>query len=95
MATGAVMAFRKPAFERLGGFSTNFIYGQYEDADLSLRWARAMGPVCVDPELRLVHLEGQGARARGEIYRGAAMVNRCLFSLIHGAAAPAAAAGPG
>lgn len=81
--TGALMAFGRPYFEKLGGFSTRYIYGHYEDADLSLRWADAHGPVIVDPGLRLVHLEGQGSRARGEQYRGAAMTNRYLFSLRH------------
>ena len=82
--TGAVMAFARPAFERLGGFSTSYIYGHYEDADLSLRWAEAGGVVAVDPLLRLVHLEGQGSRPRGEQYRAAAIVNRHLFTLRHG-----------
>ena len=83
--TGAVMVFSRPHFERIGGFSTRYIYGHYEDADLSLRWAAAHGPVVIDPQLRLVHLEGQGSRARGEQYRGAATVNRYLFSLQHAA----------
>jgi GT2 family glycosyltransferase len=81
--TGALMAFRKKYFEKLGGFSTRYIYGHYEDADLSLRWAEAHGPVVIDPGLRLVHLEGQGSRVRGAQYRGAAMANRYLFSLAH------------
>ena len=81
--TGAVMVFARPYFERIGGFSTRYIYGHYEDADLSLRWAAENGPVVIDPDLRLVHLEGQGSRARGEQYRGAATVNRYLFSLQH------------
>ena len=84
--TGALMVFRRPYFEKLGGFSTRYIYGHYEDADLSLRWADAHGPVVIDPGLRLVHLEGQGSRARGEQYRGAAMTNRYLFSITHQAA---------
>jgi GT2 family glycosyltransferase len=83
--TGALMAFDKPFFEKIGGFSTRYIYGHYEDADLSLRWAEENGPVVIDPGLRFVHLEGQGSRTRGEQYRGAAMVNRYLFSLRHGA----------
>ena len=81
--TGAVMAFRRAGFEALGGFSTRYVYGHYEDADLSLRWAREIGPVMIDPHLRLVHLEGQGSRARGDQYRGAAMVNRYFFSAQH------------
>ena len=62
--TGAVMAFARAEFEKLQGFSTNYIYGHYEDADLSFRWRRNIGPVMVHPALRLVHLEGQGSRPR-------------------------------
>ena len=83
--TGAVMAFDRRYFERIGGFSTRYIYGHYEDADLSLRWARENGPVVIDPRLRLIHLEGQGSRARGEQYRSAAIVNRFFFEQQHGA----------
>ncbi|HUO53247.1 MAG TPA: galactosyltransferase-related protein [Rhodoblastus sp.] len=78
--SGAVMAFDRRRFEKIGGFSTRYIYGHYEDADLSLRWAQENGPVAVDPDLRLVHLEGQGSKARGEQYRGAQLANRYLFS---------------
>jgi GT2 family glycosyltransferase len=83
--SGAVMAFNKRLFEKLDGFSTQYIYGHYEDADLSLRWARNNGPVAVHPFLRLVHLEGQGSRARGEQYRGAQIANRYFFTERHGA----------
>lgn len=79
--SGAVMAFRRPLFEKIGGFSTRYIYGHYEDADLSLRWAQENGPVVVDPELRFVHLEGQGSKARGDHYHGAKLANRYLFSI--------------
>ena len=79
--SGAVMAFRKPLFEKIGGFSTNSIYGHYEDADLSLRWAEAFGPVAIDHRLRLVHLEGQGSKSKGPQYRAAQIINRYLFSL--------------
>jgi hypothetical protein len=79
--SGAVMAFQRKHFEAIGGFSTRYIYGHYEDADLSLRWSQDLGPVVIDPDLRLVHLEGQGSKARGEQYHGAKIVNRHLFSL--------------
>lgn len=79
--SGAVMAFCRPLFEKLGGFSTTSIYGHYEDADLSLRWAQAFDPVAVNPALRLVHLEGQGAKHKGAQYRAAQLINRYLFSL--------------
>lgn len=70
-------------FEKISGFSTRYIYGHYEDADLSLRWAQANGPVVIDPDLRIVHLEGQGSRSKGPQYRGAQILNRYLFSLRH------------
>ena len=84
--SGAVMAFRRPLFEKIGGFSTRSIYGHYEDADLSLRWAEAFGPVVIDPRLRLVHLEGQGSKSKGPQYRAAQIINRYLFSLRYNAA---------
>ncbi|MGJ4927604.1 galactosyltransferase-related protein [Bradyrhizobium sp. HKCCYLS2038] len=83
--TGAVMVFERAGFEKLGGFSTRYIYGHYEDADLSLRWTANVGQVCIHPRIRLVHLEGQGSRARGEEYRGASMSNRYFFTAAHGA----------
>ncbi|MCK1368320.1 galactosyltransferase-related protein [Bradyrhizobium sp. 62] len=82
--TGAVMVFEKSGFEKIGGFSTRYIYGHYEDADLSLRWEASVGSVCVHPDIRLVHLEGQGSRARGEEYRGASTANRYFFTAAHG-----------
>ena len=81
--TGAVMAFNKAQFEQVNGFSTQYIYGHYEDADLSLRWKKSVGQVAVHPFLRLIHLEGQGSRARGEEYRGASIANRHFFSANH------------
>jgi GT2 family glycosyltransferase len=81
--SGAVMAFDRRYFERLGGFSTRYIYGHYEDADLSVRWADVNGPVVIDPRIRLVHFEGQGSKVHGDQYRGAAIVNRHFFTLQH------------
>ena len=78
--SGALMAFKKANFEKIGGFSTQYVYGHYEDADLSLRWAKSIGPVTVHPHIRLIHLEGQGSKARGEEYRGAAIANRHFFT---------------
>ena len=83
--TGAVMVFNREGFDKLGGFSTRYIYGHYEDADLSMRWRDSVGDVAIHPKLRLVHLEGQGSRARGEEFRGAALSNRYFFTAQHGA----------
>lgn len=82
--TGALMVFNKSGFEKIGGFSTRYIYGHYEDADLSMRWREAGGAVSIHPQIRLVHLEGQGSTARGEEYRGASISNRYFFTAQHG-----------
>lgn len=78
--SGAVMAFDRACFERIGGFSSRYIFGHYEDADLSLRWRERIGSVLIDPDLRFVHLEGQGSHARGDHYKAAQTINRYLFS---------------
>ena len=77
--TGALMAFQRQAFEAMGGFSTDYLFGHYEDADLCLRWAEAGGRVEVDPRLRLVHLEGQGSKTKRPHFHGASIVNRYVF----------------
>ncbi len=77
--TGAFMAFSKACFEQVGGFSSDFIFGHYEDADLSLRWRPSIGAVEVDPDIRLIHLEGLGSRTRLPHFHGAAVVNRFAF----------------
>lgn len=82
--TGALMAFDRRLFEQLDGFSMRYIYGHYEDADLSIRWADKFGPVLIHPDIRLVHLEGQGSRPRGDNFRGAYISNRYFFSALHG-----------
>ena len=92
--SGAVMAFDKAAFEKIDGFSTRYVYGHYEDADLSLRWGNSIGTVAIHPQLRLIHLEGQGSRARGEEYqrrgdRKPAFLQRALRRLFRTASSSA------
>ena len=77
--TGALMAFERNAFEQIGGFSSDFFFGHYEDADLCLRWGQAGARVEVDPRLRFVHLEGQGSKTRTPYFHGASLVNRHIF----------------
>lgn len=84
LVSGAVMAFDRKLFQKINGFSTGYIYGHYEDADLSIRWREANGPVAIHPFLRFVHLEGQGSKVRGEFYRGAFMSNRHFFTSKYG-----------
>ena len=76
--TGAFISCRRDWFERLGGFSEDFVFGHYEDADLCLRSLRAgVAPWLHD--IRMYHLEGAGS-TRARVHEGSLMVNRWLFA---------------
>jgi GT2 family glycosyltransferase len=77
-ATGAFLSFRRGWFERLGGFSENFVFGGYEDADLCLRSLMAGTPAWLH-DIRLWHLEGKGGLRPASV-EGANFVNRWQFS---------------
>lgn len=77
--TGALMVLEKALFERLNGFSTSFIYGHYEDADLCLRARQAGGRVILDPALSYWHYEGMGSVKRPE-HVGSGLYNRWYFA---------------
>ncbi|MCP9818147.1 glycosyltransferase family 2 protein [Synechococcus sp. Cruz-9H2] len=58
-ATAACLMLSTELFRELGGLSTDFVIGDFEDSDLCLR-IRAMGlPVLVDLEASFYHLERQ------------------------------------
>jgi GT2 family glycosyltransferase len=76
--TGAFISCRRDWFERLGGFSEDFVFGHYEDADLCLRSIEAgVAPWLHD--IRMYHLEGAGS-SRARAQEGALFVNRWLFA---------------
>jgi GT2 family glycosyltransferase len=76
--TGAFMSCDRNWFETLGGFSTNYVFGHYEDADLCLKsWEQGVPPWI--HTVRMWHLEGKGG-TRESVHDAAAVVNRWLFS---------------
>jgi GT2 family glycosyltransferase len=76
--TGAFMSMEKAWFETLGGFTEDFIFGHYEDADLCLKSInRGVAPWLHD--IRMWHLEGKGS-SRQLPHVGGSLVNRWLFS---------------
>ncbi|MCJ2133988.1 hypothetical protein MKK69_07900 [Methylobacterium sp. J-026] len=81
--SGALMVCSKEAFMSIGGFAEKFIFGHYEDANLCLRWREkfGVGSVRVNYQIKFVHLESKGSHGDKEPYRGAAKLNRWLFSL--------------
>jgi GT2 family glycosyltransferase len=76
--TGAFMSSDRAWYEKLGGFTEDYIFGHYEDADLCLKSLAQGRPVWLQ-DLRLWHLEGKGSTRRAH-HEGGSLVNRWLFT---------------
>jgi GT2 family glycosyltransferase len=76
--TGAFISADRDWFEKLGGFNEDFLFGHYEDADLSLKSLARGKPVWVQ-DFPLWHMEGKGSTRR-EAHEGGILVNRWLFT---------------
>jgi GT2 family glycosyltransferase len=81
--TGAFISCERAWFERLAGFTEDYVFGHYEDADLCLKSLQAGVPVWMQ-DLKLWHLEGRGS-TRKPVHEGGSLVNRWLFSTTWGA----------
>jgi GT2 family glycosyltransferase len=76
--TGAFISLDRSWFEKLGGFSLEYVFGHYEDADLCLKSLAAGQPVWVHP-VPFWHLEGKGSTRR-HVHEGGSTVNRWHFT---------------
>lgn len=76
--TGAFMSIDRTWYETLGGFTEDFVFGHYEDADLCLK-SIAKGVAPWIHRVNLWHLEGKGGM-RLPVHEGGSYVNRALFS---------------
>jgi GT2 family glycosyltransferase len=76
--TGAFMSIDREWFEALGGFTEDYVYGHYEDADLCLKSLQRGTPAWLH-DAGLLHLEGKGS-SRQAAHEGGSIVNRWLFS---------------
>jgi GT2 family glycosyltransferase len=90
--TGAFMSFERSWFEALEGFTHDYVFGHYEDADLCLRSLRA-GVAPWIQDLKMWHLEGKGS-TRLPRHEGGSLVNRWLFSCTWGETIAADLLGP-
>ena len=77
--TGAAMLMRREAWDSVGGFSSDYIVGDYEDSDLCLRLRQAGFGIFYEPAAELFHFERQSIAQHGG-YAGtvAAAYNRRL-----------------
>jgi len=76
--TGAFISAERAWFERLGGFTEDYVYGHYEDADLCLKSLQSGVPAWLH-DLRMWHLEGKGSQGLLQ-HEGGSLLNRWLFS---------------
>jgi GT2 family glycosyltransferase len=72
--SGAFMSIDREWFERLGGFSPEYIFGHYEDGDLCLRSLSAGKPAWIH-DIPFWHLESRGS-TRLPVHDGGRLVNR-------------------
>ena len=76
--TGAFISLDRSWFERLEGFSLEYVFGHYEDADLCLKSLIRGQSAWLQP-LPFWHLEGKGS-SRRPAHDGGSLVNRWHFS---------------
>jgi GT2 family glycosyltransferase len=77
--TGALMMLRREDFLAVGGFTTDYVIGDYEDSDLCLK-LRAMGGRCLYmPSVALLHFERQ-SMPDSDVDFGSTIYNRALHS---------------
>lgn len=80
--TGAALCVRRDAFEAVGGFSTDYVIGDYEDSDLCLKLRAAGGEIAYVPQAELYHFERQSIRDHAGYARTlASSYNRRLHHL--------------
>jgi GT2 family glycosyltransferase len=64
--TGACLLLRRRDFDRVGGWDTGYLVGDFEDSDLCLK-LRTMGlEIAYNPNVQLTHLERQSFKLLGE-----------------------------
>ncbi|TCZ63578.1 glycosyltransferase [Roseicella aquatilis] len=77
--TGAAFCVKRAAWQAVGGISTDYVIGDYEDSDLCLRLRAEGGEIAYAPEAELFHFERQSIRDHGGYARSlASTYNRGL-----------------
>jgi GT2 family glycosyltransferase len=76
--SGAFMSLQRGWFEKLGGFSTDYVLGHYEDADLCLK-SLAKGQPAWIHNIKLWHMEGKGSAGMAP-QNASQTINRWMFT---------------
>lgn len=70
--TGACLVTRRDTFERVGGYTEDYVIGDYEDSDLCLKIRRLGLQIAYEPAACLYHFERRSIRHSQDYIRGVA-----------------------
>ncbi len=70
--TGACIVMRRDLFEKIGGFTEDYVIGDYEDSDLCLKIRREGFDIVYVPDAELYHLERRSISENADYMRGVA-----------------------
>jgi GT2 family glycosyltransferase len=70
--TGACLVMMRDTFRDVGGFSEDYVIGDYEDSDICLKIRSVGQEVAYEPSVALYHLERRSMRRNGDYMRGIA-----------------------
>ncbi|CAN7615848.1 glycosyltransferase family 2 protein [Pararhizobium sp. LjRoot238] len=70
--TGACLVARRETYERVGGYTDDYVIGDYEDSDLCLKIRRLGLQIAYEPAACLYHFERRSIRRSQDYMRGVA-----------------------
>ncbi|APO76453.1 glycosyltransferase family 2 protein [Rhizobium etli 8C-3] len=70
--TGACLVTRRDTYERVGGYTEDYVIGDYEDSDLCLKIRRVGLQIAYEPAACLYHFERRSIRRSQDYMRGVA-----------------------
>lgn len=77
--TGACLVTLRSVFEAVGGFTEDYVVGDYEDSDLCLKIAMTERKIAYVPDVELYHLERKSMSLNAEYMRGIAWQYNCAL----------------
>jgi GT2 family glycosyltransferase len=77
--TGACLVTTRNLFEAVGGFTEDYVIGDYEDSDLCLKITMTDRRIAYIPDVELYHLERKSMSLNTEYMRGIAWQYNCAL----------------
>ncbi|WP_040639437.1 glycosyltransferase [Microvirga lotononidis] len=77
--TGACLVTTRSLFESVGGFTEDYVVGDYEDSDLCLKITMTERKIAYLPDIELYHLERRSMSLNAEYMRGIAWQYNCAL----------------